>query len=82
MDKYVFNKNLFENRIKSAREKKNLTQEHLSNILNIDINKIENEEIKILQDKNIDDFDNLISKLTEKEKTIIAAIIEALIDNR
>lgn len=82
MDKYVFNKNLFENRIKSAREKKNLTQEQLSNILNIDINKIENEEIKILQDKNIDDFDNLISKLTEKEKTIIAAIIEALIDNR
>lgn len=59
-----------------------MTQEQLSNILNIDINKIENEEIKILQDKNIDDFDNLISKLTEKEKTIIAAIIEALIDNR
>lgn len=40
MDKYIFDKKLYARRIKAARKRKNLTQEQLSDILNMNPNTI------------------------------------------
>lgn len=114
MNKYVFDKKLFGRRIKFARKRKNLTQEQLSDILNINPNtlaRVESENNKLtlsytnlielantldlnieylflsekfetLQDKNIETLNELILKLTDKEKNIVTALIKALLNNR